>query len=119
MAFPSLGFFPLLAQMRSADRVRKCLLFEVDRTYRGHHETETLDPKRTSATSKDISSFLEEHRVSAWRVNIVFPGVVKTPLWREMPEEVRESLYASEARHFRSLRRPKIRSLAASLASFT
>jgi hypothetical protein len=32
------------------------------------------------------------------RVNIVSPGVVKTPLWREMPEEARESLYASEAR---------------------
>ena len=31
------------------------------------------------------------------RVNIVSPGVVKTPLWREMPEEARESLYASEA----------------------
>jgi NAD(P)-dependent dehydrogenase (short-subunit alcohol dehydrogenase family) len=32
------------------------------------------------------------------RVNIVSPGVVKTPLWREMPDEARESLYASEAR---------------------
>src|SRR5216683_6931198 len=30
------------------------------------------------------------------RVNIVSPGVVKTPLWREMPDEARESLYASE-----------------------
>lgn len=32
------------------------------------------------------------------RVNIVSPGVVKTPLWRGMAEEARESLYASEAR---------------------
>jgi NAD(P)-dependent dehydrogenase (short-subunit alcohol dehydrogenase family) len=32
------------------------------------------------------------------RVNIVSPGVVKTPLWREMPDEARESLCASEAR---------------------
>jgi NAD(P)-dependent dehydrogenase (short-subunit alcohol dehydrogenase family) len=32
------------------------------------------------------------------RVNIVSPGVVKTPLWREMPEQARESLYVSEAR---------------------
>ncbi|MGA2412386.1 MAG: SDR family oxidoreductase [Candidatus Binataceae bacterium] len=32
------------------------------------------------------------------RVNIVSPGIVKTPLWREMPEEARESHYASEAR---------------------
>jgi NAD(P)-dependent dehydrogenase (short-subunit alcohol dehydrogenase family) len=32
------------------------------------------------------------------RVNIVSPGVVKTPLWREMPDDARESLYASEAR---------------------
>jgi len=39
----------LLAQMRSADRVRKCLLFGVDRTYRGHHETDAVDPKPTSA----------------------------------------------------------------------
>ena len=31
------------------------------------------------------------------RVNIVSPGVVRTPLWREMAEEARESLYASEA----------------------
>src|SRR5450631_817982 len=34
--------------MRSADRVHKCLLFEVDRTYRGHHETDAFDPKETS-----------------------------------------------------------------------
>jgi NAD(P)-dependent dehydrogenase (short-subunit alcohol dehydrogenase family) len=32
------------------------------------------------------------------RVNVVSPGIVKTPLWREMPEEARESLYASAAR---------------------
>jgi len=32
--------------MRNADRVRKCLLFGVDRTYRGHHEIDAFDPKR-------------------------------------------------------------------------
>jgi NAD(P)-dependent dehydrogenase (short-subunit alcohol dehydrogenase family) len=32
------------------------------------------------------------------RVNIVSPGIVKTPLWREIPEEARESRFASEAR---------------------
>jgi len=32
------------------------------------------------------------------RVNIVSPGVVKTPLWRGMPDDAREQLYASEAR---------------------
>ena len=32
------------------------------------------------------------------RVNIVCAGVVKTPLWREMPEAAREKLYESEAR---------------------
>jgi hypothetical protein len=37
----------LLAQMRSADRVRKCLLFGVGRTYGGHHETDASDPNRT------------------------------------------------------------------------
>ena len=36
-----------MAQMRSADQARKCLLFGVDRTYLGHHETDALDPKRT------------------------------------------------------------------------
>src|ERR1700676_1857076 len=35
--------------MRSADRVRRCLLLGVDRTYRGHHETDAVDPKRTFA----------------------------------------------------------------------
>jgi len=38
----------LLAQMRSADRVRKCLLFGVDRTYRGYPKTDAFDPQRTS-----------------------------------------------------------------------
>jgi NAD(P)-dependent dehydrogenase (short-subunit alcohol dehydrogenase family) len=32
------------------------------------------------------------------RVNIVSPGVVKTPLWREMTGEAREALYQTEAR---------------------
>jgi NAD(P)-dependent dehydrogenase (short-subunit alcohol dehydrogenase family) len=32
------------------------------------------------------------------RVNIVAAGVVKTPMWRDMPEEAREALYASEAK---------------------
>jgi hypothetical protein len=36
-----------VAQMRSADRVRKCLLFGADRTYRGHHETDANDPMQT------------------------------------------------------------------------
>jgi hypothetical protein len=33
--------------MRSADRVRRCLLLGVDRTYRGHHETDAFDSKQT------------------------------------------------------------------------
>jgi hypothetical protein len=36
-----------LALLRSADWVRKCLLLGVDRTYRGHHETDAFDPKQT------------------------------------------------------------------------
>lgn len=31
------------------------------------------------------------------RVNIVCPGVVRTPLWREMDEEAREALYRGQA----------------------
>jgi hypothetical protein len=38
---------PLLAQMRSADRVRKRPMFGVARTYRGYHETDAFDPQRT------------------------------------------------------------------------
>src|SRR5882762_11969662 len=41
---------PVLAQMRSVDRVRKCLLFGVDRTYCGRHETDAFDPKQTLRT---------------------------------------------------------------------
>jgi|HubBroStandDraft_6_1064221.scaffolds.fasta_scaffold53056_3 hypothetical protein len=41
---------PLMAQMRSADRIQKCLLFGVDRTYRRHYETDAFDPFRTSAS---------------------------------------------------------------------
>ena len=37
-----------MAQMRSADRIQKCLLFGVDRTYRRHVLNDALDPKRTS-----------------------------------------------------------------------
>ena len=35
------------AQMRSADRVRKCLLFGVDRTYGRLHESDAIDPLQT------------------------------------------------------------------------
>ena len=31
------------------------------------------------------------------RVNIVSPGVVKTPLWRGMTDEAREGLYRAES----------------------
>jgi len=34
--------------MRSADRVRRCLLFGADRTHRGHDEADASDPERTS-----------------------------------------------------------------------
>src|SRR3984893_18929026 len=40
--------------MRSAERVRKCLLFGVDRTYRGHHETDASDPLQTSLGLRKI-----------------------------------------------------------------
>ena len=42
-----LTFATLSAQMRSADRVRKRLLFGVDRTYCGRHETDAFDPGPT------------------------------------------------------------------------
>ena len=41
-----LGVCPLLAQMRSADRIQKCLLFGVDRTYRRHVLNDANDPLR-------------------------------------------------------------------------
>jgi hypothetical protein len=34
--------------MRTADRVPKCLLLGVDRTYRGHHEPDAFGTTRTS-----------------------------------------------------------------------
>ena len=43
-----LGLRVLVAQMRSADRVRRCLLLGEDRTYRGHHETDAFGTTRTS-----------------------------------------------------------------------
>ena len=43
----------LVAQMRSADRAQKCLLFGGDRTYREHHETDAFDPERTSRRCAD------------------------------------------------------------------
>ncbi len=36
------------------------------------------------------------------RVNIVSPGVVKTPLWREMTGSARDALYAAEAQRLLS-----------------
>jgi hypothetical protein len=45
-----------MAQMRSADRIQKCLLFGVDRTYRRHHETDAFDPTQTSRTAYSITS---------------------------------------------------------------
>jgi len=38
-----------MAQMRSADGVRKCLLFGIDRTYHRHHETDAFDPEADMA----------------------------------------------------------------------
>jgi hypothetical protein len=38
---------PELAQMRSADRVQKCLLLGLDQTYCGNRETDAFDPKRS------------------------------------------------------------------------
>jgi hypothetical protein len=43
-----------VAQMRSADRVRKCLLFGVDRTYRGHHETDAFEPTADMAEPRPL-----------------------------------------------------------------
>jgi hypothetical protein len=34
-----------MAQTRSVDRIRKCLLFGVGRTYDGHHQTDATDPE--------------------------------------------------------------------------
>jgi hypothetical protein len=53
---------PLVAQMRSADRVRKCLLFGVDLTYREHHETDAFDPKQKSPS--ESSRRWSRHRLA-------------------------------------------------------
>jgi hypothetical protein len=51
---------PELAQMRSADRVRKCLLFGVDPTHRGHHESDAFDPKPTWRHGLQLAKFCRE-----------------------------------------------------------
>src|SRR5882757_7606800 len=54
--------------MRSADRVRKCLLFGVDRTYLGHHETDALDPLRTwtrSSSHRDRAQKMQRYLPTA------------------------------------------------------
>src|SRR5258708_2818066 len=53
-AHASVKWCPFLAQMRSADRVRKCLLFGIDRTYRRHVLNDANDPQRTSSRSKAL-----------------------------------------------------------------
>jgi hypothetical protein len=40
--------------MRSADRVRKCLLLGAERTQAGHHETDAFDPKRSLGAPVDV-----------------------------------------------------------------
>src|SRR5260370_32497460 len=50
---------PLLAQMRSADRDRKCLLFGVDRTYRRHVLDDANDPEQKSQTEKVRTSYTD------------------------------------------------------------
>jgi hypothetical protein len=59
------GSLPLLAQMRSADRVRKCLLFGVDRTYRGHHETDAFDPTADMTMPPSLEQF-GRYAPSSW-----------------------------------------------------
>jgi hypothetical protein len=46
-AVPPQAESPRAAQMRSADRVRKRLLLEVDPTLGGRHEIDAFDPNRT------------------------------------------------------------------------
>ena len=38
--------------MRNAERVRKCLLLGVDRTYRGHHESDAFDYRELLANER-------------------------------------------------------------------
>src|SRR5271156_4459099 len=57
----------IVAQMRSGDRVRKCLLFGVDRTYRGHHETDANDPK---ADIVELAKLLRQWQAQAGQVKL-------------------------------------------------
>jgi hypothetical protein len=72
-----------LAQMRSADRVRKCLLFGVDRTYRGDHETDAFDPKRTSTWPDTLSfSFAAQSHGDRILHQGMFPGARSGQRWK-------------------------------------
>ena len=63
--WPASPSHPLLAQMRSADRPRQCLLFGADQTYRGHHETDAFDPNRT------FNGLLKPRRRSVWETRLL------------------------------------------------
>jgi hypothetical protein len=52
VALPYVGFW---VQMRSADKLQKCLMLGVDRTYDGHHETDAFDPGQTSRTAFSLA----------------------------------------------------------------
>jgi hypothetical protein len=47
-----------MAQMRSVEQVRKCLLLGVDRTDRGHHETDAFDPSETSGLIRSEAGWM-------------------------------------------------------------
>ena len=47
---------PILAQLRSPDRLRTRPMMEVDRTYVGHRETDAFDPQRTWRPDYAITS---------------------------------------------------------------
>jgi len=56
---------PVLAQLRSADRVQKFLLFGVDRTYRGHYETDAVDPIETFVDASAAAAYEGRAKIRA------------------------------------------------------
>jgi NAD(P)-dependent dehydrogenase (short-subunit alcohol dehydrogenase family) len=62
-------------------------------------------PHATWAVAASICSAMEgltralAVELAPIRVNIVSPGVVRTPLWRDMTDEAREALYLAQAQH--------------------
>ena len=77
---------PRLAQMRNANRVQKCLLFGVDRTYRRQVLNDANDPHRTCASLNGVISSLTGQQLSGRRAASLAILPAQQPVTRNSAE---------------------------------